>query len=208
MPDDKINLHLIKKWFGNYPFSKDVINAMSVIPRHKFVPAHLTKKAYENFPLPIGFGQTISQPYMVALMTDLLLVRAHNKILEVGTGSGYQAAILATLGARVFSIERILKLNQKSLKTFSDLNIKGIQTCIGNGYFGWASEAPFDRIMVTAAAPIIPPELIRQLKTGGRLIIPIGQKTNNQVLTIVDKKLDGTIIKEEHTSVSFVPLIK
>ena len=157
---------------------KKVIRAMSEVPRHLFVPEELTGKAYSDRPLPIGEGQTISQPYIVALMTESLNLEGDERVLEIGTGSGYQAAILAAIVKEVFTIEIKEYLYKRSINILNILKIKNIKTRHGDGYFGWEESAPFDCIMITAAIDHIPPPLLKQLKNGGKLILPLGNPFN------------------------------
>jgi protein-L-isoaspartate(D-aspartate) O-methyltransferase len=161
--------------------------------------------AYENRPLPIGYGQTISQPYIVALMTDLLQPRADHKVLEIGTGSGYQAAVLSELVDEVYSIEIIDKLGQTSKRVLQELGYDNVSTRIADGYDGWPEHAPFDSIIVTAGISHIPPPLIRQLKNGGTMVIPVGSSFQTQQLTLVKKDLNGAITTRQIIPVIFVP---
>ncbi|MBL95318.1 MAG: protein-L-isoaspartate O-methyltransferase [Magnetovibrio sp.] len=179
---------------------------MGNVPRERFVSKELIDKAYDNTPLPIGLGQTISQPYIVGFMTDILNIFSGARVLEVGTGSGYQAAVLATLNAKVYTVEILPDLSKRAKKCFSDLGLKGIRMCVGNGYFGWKEKAPFERIIVTAAAPRIPPSLVSQLKPGGRMVIPIGQPDGPQNLIVIDKNIDGKLVERSVLPVRFVPL--
>jgi len=183
-----------------------VMQAMSTVPRHKFVPEDRWDAAYQNNPLPIGHGQTISQPYIVAIMTDLLKLSAHDKVLEIGTGSGYQAAILAKLVDQVYSIEIIEPLGLRTARLFKQLDYKNITTKIGDGYYGWEEHAPFDAIIVTAAASHIPHPLIEQLKPGGLMMIPVGSNFITQQLLLVTKTKDGHITTRQILPVRFVPL--
>ena len=183
-----------------------VMQAMSKVPRHEFVSLAYRPVAYKNHPLPIGHGQTISQPYIVALMTDLVAVKPGDKVLEVGTGSGYQAAILAELTDKVFSIEIIKPLAEKASAVLKKLNYRHVTTRSGDGYYGWKEQAPFDAIVVTAAASHIPPPLINQLKPGGRMIIPVGTQFMVQHLVVVEKRADGKIKTRQILPVRFVPL--
>ena len=183
-----------------------VMNAISAVPRHKFVPKNRRDDAYQNHPLPIGHGQTISQPYIVAIMTDLLKLSAQDKVLEIGTGSGYQAAILAELVDQVYSIEIIEPLGLRSTELFKQLGYKNISTKIGDGYYGWEDHAPFDAIIVTAAASHIPHALIQQLKPGGHMMIPVGSNFLTQQLLLVSKAKDGQITTRQILPVRFVPL--
>lgn len=183
-----------------------VMQAMSTVPRHKFVPEDRWDDAYQNNPLPIGHGQTISQPYIVAIMTDLLKLSAHDKVLEIGTGSGYQAAILAKLVDQVYSIEIIEPLGLRAARLFKQLDYKNITTKIGDGYYGWEEHAPFDAIIVTAAASHIPHPLIEQLKPGGLMMIPVGSNFITQQLLLITKSKDGHITTRQILPVRFVPL--
>ena len=183
-----------------------VLDALRKVPRHEFVPDTQWPYAYENRPLPIGHGQTISQPYIVAIMTHLLKPQKTDRILEIGTGSGYQAAILAELVDSVYSIEIIEKLAEKSAADLNRTGYKNIHTRTGDGYYGWETEAPFDGIIVTAAASHIPPPLIRQLKPGGRMIIPVGGHFMMQYLILVSKETDGKVTTRQMLPVAFVPL--
>ncbi len=191
---------------GKAGLSPQVIAAMDKVERHRFVPPGLTALAYLNRPLPIGYGQTISQPYIVALMSDLMQVKAGDKVLEIGTGSGYQAAVLAELGASVYSIEIIEALGKEAGERLKTLSYRSVKTKIGDGYYGWPEAAPFDAIMVTAAASHVPPPLIRQLKPGGRIVIPLGTQFMTQSLMLVEKRQDGTVSSRQILPVAFVPL--
>ena len=188
-------------------FSANLTNAMREVPRHEFVPFEERERAYTNQPLPIGYGQTISQPYIVALMTELLRVKPDDVVLEIGTGSGYQAAILDALGARTYTIEIIPELGQPAEERLQRLGYTDIQTRIGDGYYGWTEAAPFDGILVTAAASHVPPPLIEQLKPGGRMVIPVGPQFTVQQLVLITKKEDGTIQTQLLLPVAFVPLV-
>ena len=183
-----------------------VMNAMRQVPRHEFVPETEQAYAYENRPLPIGHGQTISQPYIVAIMTDMLNLKPDSKVLELGTGSGYQAAILAELAGKVYTIEIVEALGLQAKQRLQKLGYKNVITKIGDGYYGWEEHAPFDTIIVTAAASHIPPPLIKQLKPGGRMVIPVGSRFMLQQLLIVDKQDDGKIVSKQVMPVLFVPV--
>lgn len=183
-----------------------VLEVMATVPRHEFVPDELKSYAYRNTPLPIGHGQTISQPYIVAIMTDLLTVKPDSKVLEIGTGSGYQAAIMAELVSQVFSIEIIKPLGELAADRLKRLGYDKIKTKIGDGYYGWEEHAPFDAIIVTAAASHVPPPLIKQLKIGGRMIIPVGSQFMAQELLLIYKEEGGKIITRQILPVRFVPL--
>lgn len=187
-------------------FSQQVMDAMRKIPRHKFVRPQDQKFAYENRPLSIGYGQTISQPYIVALMTELLGLGANHKVLEVGTGSGYQAAILGNLSKSVYSIEIIEPLAKQAQNRLSELGYHNIKVRVGDGYFGWPQEAPFDAIIITAASSHVPPPLIEQLKPGGKMVIPVGSQFFTQQLMLIEKFNDGSIHSRQILPVSFVPL--
>ena len=195
-----------RSYIGRNTLGAEVLAAMGRVPRHAFVPPQVIKAAYENRPLPIGHGQTISQPYIVALMTDLLEVEPGDSILEVGTGSGYQAAVLADLGAVVRSIEIIPELFAEAQARFQRLGYDGVITRQGDGYFGWPEAAPFDGIIVTAAADHVPPPLVRQLKNGGRLVIPVGHRFGVQYLLLITKDQAGRLQTRQILPVRFVPL--
>jgi len=191
---------------GKKELSKFVMKAMANVPRHEFVPRSLRRAAYENRPLPIGYGQTISQPYIVALMTDLLDVDGDDIVLEVGTGSGYQAAILAELVKKIHTIEIIKELGEQAKGRLNDLGYQNVSVQVGDGYYGLEGLAPFDGIIVTAAANHVPPPLIKQLKPGGKMVIPVGGAFMTQQLMLVEKRNDGKIITKQVLPVIFVPL--
>lgn len=180
--------------------------ALSEVERHRYVPEQAVGLAYVNRPLPIGHGQTISQPLIVALMTELLQLQPDHRVLEVGTGSAYQAAVLARVVQQVYSIEIIEPLAIQAKERLADLGYTQVQTRGGDGYFGWPEEAPFDAIIVTAAAGHIPPPLIEQLKPGGRMVIPVGSAFHTQNLLLVEKAVDGEIRTRQVLPVVFVPL--
>lgn len=184
-----------------------VLAAMRNAPRHEFVPAGYRDEAYEDHPLPIGFGQTISQPYIVALMTELAAVDPGDTVLEVGTGSGYQAAILDELAARVYTVEIIPELARRAARTLARLGYDRVDVRTGDGYFGWPRHAPFDAILVTAAPDHVPPPLVRQLKEGGRMVIPVGPTGGYQTLWRITKRR-GKVTSENVTGVIFVPLLR
>jgi protein-L-isoaspartate(D-aspartate) O-methyltransferase len=192
---------------GRSFFSGKVMAALAKVDRHHFVPADLAGYAYENHPLPIGNGQTISQPYIVALMTDLLDLNETDCVLEIGTGSGYQAAVLAELARQVYSVELVEPLGTRARAKLESIGYRNVSVKIGDGWQGWAEHAPYDAIIVTAAPEKIPDALVQQLKTGGKLIIPIGPVYGAQELVLVEKLADGSIVSRSVLPVSFVPLI-
>ena len=183
-----------------------VLQAMATVPRHELVPERLRDVAYENRPLPIGHGQTISQPYIVAIMTDLLDTTADSRVLEVGTGSGYQAAVLAGIVEQVYTIEIIESLGLRARHDLDRLGYDNTKVRIGDGYYGWEEHAPFDAFVVTAAASHIPPPLIKQLKPGGRMIIPVGTRFMVRLRVLVEKDMDGKVVTRQVLPVRFVPL--
>lgn len=183
-----------------------VLDAMARIPRHLFVEERLRERAYADYPLPIGDGQTISQPYVVALMTEALRLKPGDRVLEIGTGSGYQAAVLAEIVKEVYTIEIRKSLADMAEKRFRELGYKNVKVKYADGYFGWEEYAPFDAIIITASANHIPPPLIRQIKEGGRLILPLGSTVYYQMLTLLTKK-KGDLDVEQMGSVAFVPMI-
>lgn len=195
-----------RHWIGKAELDPRVMAAMAKVERHKFVPMLQRHNAYKNRPLPIGYGQTISQPYIVALMTDLLELKKGAKVLEVGTGSAYQAAVLSEIVKQVYTIEIIPALGKQAAERLKQLKYTNVQTRIGDGYYGWKEAAPFDAIIVTAAANHIPPPLIRQLKPGGRMIIPVGGPFATQYLMLVKKDAAGKIKTRQMLPVRFVPL--
>jgi protein-L-isoaspartate(D-aspartate) O-methyltransferase len=184
---------------------KKVLKAMSEVLRHSFVPKELASRAYRDHPLPIGEGQTISQPYIVALMTESLKLKGPERVLEIGTGSGYQAAILANVAKEVYTIEIKEKLHTKANQILRTLGFTNIKTRHSDGYFGWPEAAPFDCIMITAAIDHIPPPLLKQLKDGGRLILPLGNPFSYQNLSLVTKQGEDYTVKQI-TGVLFVPM--
>ncbi len=192
---------------GRPAFSPRVMAALAKVPRHRFVPDDQRRHAYENRPLPIGHGQTISQPYIVALMTDLLDLKGTERVLEVGTGSGYQAAVLAELARDVFTIERLAPLARDSAAILAAAGYRNVKTREGDGYAGWPDAAPFDAIMVTAGAPEVPPALLEQLAPGGRLVIPVGPQASGQELLLITKDTAGRPTQRRVLAVRFVPLV-
>jgi protein-L-isoaspartate(D-aspartate) O-methyltransferase len=197
-----------QRMIGRSALSEPVMNAMREVPREAFVPAAERRFAFNNGPLPIGCGQTISQPYIVALMTDLLEVDDSGVVLEVGTGSGYQAAVLSRVAKQVYTEEIIETLYQQASGTLSRLGYDNISCRCDDGYNGWPEHAPYDAIVVTAAAVDIPPPLIEQLKPGGRLVIPVGHPYDYQNLIVVEKEHTGEVSKKNILGVAFVPLTR
>ncbi len=191
---------------GRRALDPRIMAVMGRVPRHEFVPAPFRGSAYDNRPLPIGFGQTISQPYIVALMTDLLAVGPEASVLEIGTGSGYQAAVLAELARKVYTVEIIPELGRAAAGRLERLDYASVEARTGDGYYGWPEHAPYDGIIVTAAASHIPPPLVKQLKPGARMIIPVGGPFMVQWLTIVEKGKDGEVRTRQVLPVAFVPL--
>lgn len=196
-----------RSYIGKNKLNNRVMEAMRTVPRDYFVSNNDKALAFNNGPLPIGYGQTISQPYIVALMTDLLELQPQHTVLEIGTGSGYQTAILSKLCKQVYSVERIYELNQISREHFKELDLNNIETLIDNGYNGWPEHAPYDGIIVTAAASHIPEPLIEQLRPGGKLVIPVGLPSMHQELMLVKKDLENAITVKSILGVAFVPLI-
>ncbi len=193
---------------GITALSDAVRRAMATVARERFVPAHLAAAAYENRPLPIGEGQTISQPFIVALMTELLQPKSSDVVLEVGTGSGYQAAVLAECVAKVYSIEIVAALAQRAKAALDAVGYRNVETRVGDGYLGWPEAAPFDGIVVTAAPDHVPPRLVEQLKPGGRLVIPVGPHRASQELLVIEAGRDGRALTRRTIAVRFVPLTR
>ena len=187
---------------GKTALEDRVLKALAKVPRHEFVPVEVQPYAYLNRPLPIGFDKTISQPLMVAVMTDLLELKPDDVVLEIGTGLGYQAAVLAELAGRIYSVEIIDELAQRAVQRLKREGYTNVEVRVGNGYFGWPEQAPFDKIIVTAAPDLIPPPLINQLKAGGRMVIPVGLPDAQQ-LVVVDKDLNGRVTTKEIIRVLF-----
>ena len=206
-PDiQKARHHMVKTTIQDRGISDTrVLAAMQTVPRHRFIPDKLFSVAYADRPLPIGEGQTISQPYVVALMTEILGLRSDQRVLEIGTGSGYQAAVLGEVVDRVYTVEIKQKLYDKASKILKSLGYENVITRHSDGYFGWPEAAPFDAIMITAAIDHIPPPLLKQLKDGGRLTLPLGNPFSYQNLVLVTKKGDDLIVKQI-TGVLFVPM--
>lgn len=206
MKDIEMEVKLTRNYIGKNVLDARVMAAMEQVPRHAFIPCEFHYRAYDNGPVPIGSGQTISQPYIVALMSDLLNAKPTDIILEIGTGSGYQAAILSCMVQQVYSVEIVESLATNVPNLLNKLGYKNINLRTGDGYFGWPEHAPFDGIIVTAAAPYIPHPLIEQLKTGARMVIPVGLPYNYQELMVVEKKENNKIETQSILGVSFVPL--
>ena len=193
---------------GRPAFSERVMAAIRKVERHRFVPADQVMHAYENRPLPIGAGQTISQPFIVALMTDMLDLKPTDVVLEIGTGSGYQAAVLAELVQHVYTIEIVESVGRQGARALAGAGYRNVTTRIGDGYQGWPDRAPFDAIIVTAAPSAIPEPLIRQLKPTGRMIVPVGTTASAQELMLLEKQADGSTKMTRTLPVRFVPLTR
>ena len=196
-----------RQHIGKDTLDRRVMDAMAKVPRDVFIPDSLKTAAFDNTPLSIGHGQTISQPFIVALMTDLVAPLSHHRILEIGTGSGYQTALLAALCDQVYSVDLISELTQSADERLATLGYDNIRLKTDNGYEGWSEYAPYDGILVTAAAPRIPDALIEQLVPGGRLVIPVGQPNTRQELVLLQKDNDGGIHLRNVLGVAFVPLV-
>jgi len=188
--------------------SAAVLDALRHVPRHEFVPTGIDRRAYDDSPLPIGHGQTISQPYIVAFMTEALDLKPGDRVLEVGTGSGYQAAVLAELTPNVHTIEIVRALGKQAAARLTRLGYKTVRTRVADGYFGWPDAAPFDAIIVTCAAGSVPPPIVQQLKPGGRLCIPVGPPGHVQQLVLVSKDAEGAVRSKSLMAVVFVPLTR
>ncbi|MFA5531513.1 MAG: protein-L-isoaspartate(D-aspartate) O-methyltransferase [Thiohalomonadaceae bacterium] len=208
MRDIEDEVRLAAGYTGRKALDARVLAAMAEVPRERFVPAHLRHAAYDNAPLPIGEGQTISQPFMVALMTDLLQLEPDAVVLEIGTGSGYQAALLSRLVRQVYSIERVPQLAADAVTRLAELGYDNVEVRQGDGYAGWPEHAPYDGIIVTAAAQHVPPPLKEQLKPGGRLVIPVGEPYFGQELLLLTKDATGNISTRHVLPVAFVPLVR
>jgi protein-L-isoaspartate(D-aspartate) O-methyltransferase len=208
LDDIRAEINYTQQLTGKAAFSKDVMEAMAAVPREQFVPDDLRPAAFNDGPLPIGYGQTISQPFIVALMTELLLLAPEDKVLEIGTGSGYQTAVLSRLCQSVYSMDVVPELVDTTAVRLKKLGYENVNVRVGNGYHGWPEHAPYDAIIVTAAAPYIPERLIEQLKPGGKLVIPVGQQFMAQQLICIDKDLDGSVHERSVLRVSFVPLVR
>jgi len=187
--------------------SRDVLNAIETVPRHAFVRARDSSSAYDDRPLPIGLGQTISQPYIVGYMTEALKLRPDFRILEIGTGSGYQAAVCAEIAQEVYTIEIIKELAEPAEKRLKDLGYNNVSVKAGDGYFGWVEKGPFDAIIITAAAGLVPPPLVKQLKPDGRMILPLGSPFGAQTLVLITKDNKGSVQSKSLLPVQFVPMV-
>jgi len=207
LTDIDSEVRITHRWIGKDALDARVMQVMAQVPRHEFVPEGEQNLAYANGPLPIGHGQTISQPYIVALMTDLLAPQAEHTILEIGTGSGYQTAVLSLLCKTVYTMDLVPPLTKAASERLARLNYTNIHARSGNGYQGWPEHAPYDGIIVTAAASHIPEALVEQLKPGGRLVIPVGQPFMSQELMLVNKNEKGEIDTQDILAVAFVPLL-
>lgn len=207
LTDIDSEVRITRRWTGKDALDARVMQVMAQVPRHEFVPEGEQNLAYANGPLPIGHGQTISQPYIVALMTDLLAPQAEHTILEIGTGSGYQTAVLSLLCKTVYTMDLVPPLTKAASERLARLNYTNIHARSGNGYQGWPEHAPYDGIIVTAAASHIPEALVEQLKPGGRLVIPVGQPFMSQELMLVNKNEKGEIDTQDILAVAFVPLL-
>ena len=208
LDDIDAEVRYTRSLIGKDSLDARVMEAMREVPRDAFVPPDMMSAAFENGPLPIGYGQTISQPYIVALMTDMIAPEPEHRILEIGTGSGYQTAILSQLCSKVYSVEVVAELSVSAADLFKRLGYHNIETRVGNGYHGWPEHAPYDGIIVTAAATYIPEELVEQLKPGGRMAIPVGLPYRHQELMLVKKDEQGKTVTESVLGVAFVPLVE
>lgn len=206
--DIEAGVAMTRERIGRDHLDPGVMDAMRRVPRERFVPVDSQAAAFRDGALAIGHGQTISQPYIVALMTDLIQPRSEHRVLEIGTGSGYQAAILSCLVRWVYSVERIRPLAQSARKRLRQMGYDNVEVRCSDGYRGWSDQAPFDGIVVTAAAPSVPEALIEQLVPGGRMVVPVGPPRRGQRLTLVSKGADGATEQRELLSVAFVPMLE
>ena len=207
LADISSEVHFTREYIGKEALNQRVMDVMAQVPRDVFVPDDIKSLAYDNCPLPIGFNQTISQPYIVALMTDLLAIQPEHRVLEIGTGCGYQTSVLSRLCSQVYSVERISELLMMAQQHFVQLEYDNIQIKLGNGYNGWPEYAPYDGILVTAAATHIPEALTTQLKPGGRMVIPIGLENMHQELFLLQKDNRNVVTVDSILPVAFVPLV-
>ena len=208
LKDIRAEAKYTRHFVGKDAFEPRVMEAMASVPRQEFVERDMQAFAFDNGPLPIGYGQTISQPYIVALMTDLLEPQGTDVVLEVGTGSGYQAAILAQLVSKVYSVEIVEPLAARAKARLERLGCSNVESRVGDGYLGWEEHAPYDGIIVTAAAAHVPPMLVEQLKPGARLVIPVGRPQLSQTLQVIEKDDTGKVRSRDILSVAFVPLTR
>jgi protein-L-isoaspartate(D-aspartate) O-methyltransferase len=204
----KAEMAEIGSWYGQQSLDPHVLDAIARVPREAFVPPDEAPRAYANIPLPIGYGQTISQPFIVAVMTDLLQPKADHVILEVGTGSGYQAAVLGQLVKQVYSLEVVGALAEQARLRLAHLGCTNVEVRHADGYEGWSEHAPFDGIIVTAAAPFVPPPLVQQLKPGGRMVIPVDTGIEGQSLMLLERHASGQVTSRNMLPVAFVPLTR
>jgi protein-L-isoaspartate(D-aspartate) O-methyltransferase len=205
---EQLRLDMVRRQIeGRGVKDPEVLEAMRQVPRHEFVPDTSRAEAYDDHPLPIGEGQTISQPYIVALMSELLKLETDHKVLEIGTGSGYQAAVLSLLAGEVYSIEIVETLADEARARLQELGYK-VNLKVDNGYLGWPEQAPFDRIILTAAPPEMPQALVEQLKPGGRLVAPVGPVGGEQELVVLEKNTDGNVTSMSIIGVRFVPMVQ
>lgn len=207
LADIRTEVLYTRNLIGRDALDARVMAAMAAVPREQFVPESLQAAAFDDGPLPIGHGQTISQPYIVALMSDLLATRPEHRVLEIGTGSGYQTAVLSQLCAQVYSMDLIPELTETASARLARLGCANVETRSGNGYAGWPEHAPYDGIIVTAAASYVPPALLEQLKPGGNLVIPVGQPYMAQDLKVLHKDDQGRVTTRNILGVAFVPLV-
>jgi len=208
LEDIRAAVRFTRSMIGRDTLDERVMEAMGEVPRHAFVPENEQRYAYADGPLPIGHGQTISQPFIVALMTDLLACGPDDRVLEVGTGSGYPAAVLSRVVGQVYSVEIIPELARQSAERLTRLGYTNIETRHSDGYAGWPEFAPYDGILVTAAAPAVPPPLTEQLRENRRLVLPVGPQHGHQELIVIEKRLGGWLHKTDALGVAFVPLTK
>jgi len=200
------DVRMTSRYLGTDRLDPEVIRALRTVPRERFVPEGVRDLAYANRPLPIGQGQTISQPYIVAIMSHLIGIRPGDRVYELGTGSGYQAAVLAEMGAEVYSVEIVPELAERAAALLASLGYGKVRVRAGDGYLGWPEAAPFDAVIVTAAGPEVPRPLLDQLKVGGRLVMPLGGEPYDQDLVVVTKQADGSVHTRDVLPVRFVPI--